>query len=125
MVSLLLTTVESLTTVDIHAVCTASKVSVCLSVCLRLFACTGDLMSPPNLDNLLVVPFGCGEQNLVKTTNNFVVANYLDSTKQLTGAIAARVRANIMKGEERGRAMRWGCSRHSCKCMYTLGVHRY
>ena len=75
------------------------SLSVCLSVCLYLMACTGDLMSPPNLDNLLVVPFGCGEQNLVKTTNNFVVANYLDSTKQLTGAIAARVRANIMKGE--------------------------
>ena len=61
-------------------------------------------MSPPNLDNLLVVPSGCGEQNLVKTTNNFVVANYLDATEQLTGAIAARVRANIMKGEGgRGR----------------------
>ena len=58
-------------------------------------------MSPPNLDNLLVVPFGCGEQNLVKTTNNFVVANYLDSTGQLTRAIAARVKANIMKGEGR------------------------
>ena len=59
-------------------------------------------MSPPNLDNLLVVPSGCGEQNLVKTTNNFVVANYLDATEQLTGAIAARVRANIMKGEGGG-----------------------
>ena len=83
----------------IQFVSTASKVSVCLSVCLCLFACTGDLMSPPNLDNLLVVPSGCGEQNLVKTTNNFVVANYLDSTDQLTGAIAARVKTNIMKGE--------------------------
>ena len=85
-----------------------------------LFACTGDLMSPPNLDNLLVVPSGCGEQNLVKTTNNFVVANYLDSTEQLTGAIAARVRANIMKGEGQGRAMGWGCGKHSCKCMYCI-----
>ena len=68
-------------------------------------------MSPPNLDNLLVVPSGCGEQNLVKTTNNFVVANYLDSTDQLTGPIAVRVRANILKGEG---ALKWRWeSRHA------------
>ena len=86
-----------------------TAVSSASSVCqiVYLLACTGDLMSPPNLDNLLVVPYGCGEQNLVKTTNNFVVANYLDSTEQLTEAIAARVRVNIMKGEGCGRALGW------------------
>ena len=80
-------------------------------------------MSPPNLDNLLVVPSGCGEQNLVKTTNNFVVANYLDATEQLMGAIAARVRANIMKGEGgRSRAGSWGVAvgGHSIVQVYTL-----
>ena len=59
-------------------------------------------MSLSNLGHLLVVPFGCGEQNLVKATNNFVVANYRNSTGQLTKAIATRVKANIMKGEEWG-----------------------
>ena len=55
-------------------------------------------MSPPNLENLLVVPTGCGEQNLVKTMTNYLVANYLRKTKQLEDHIWAKIRVHLMKG---------------------------
>ena len=65
--------------------------------CLSLLQ--GDLMSPPKLENLLVVPTGCGEQNMARTAINFVMAKYLDSTKQLTPAIRARMTGNLKLGE--------------------------
>ena len=58
----------------------------------------GDVMSPPNLDRLLVLPSGCGEQNLVKTATNWVVAEYLVATRQLSDFIAVKIRNNIQRG---------------------------
>ena len=43
---------------------------------------SGDIMSFPNLDHLLRLPSGCGEQNLVKTSINYVVAKYLSSIRR-------------------------------------------
>ena len=56
-------------------------------------------MSPPNLDRLLVLPSGCGEQNLVKMATNWVVADYLDVTEQLSDFIAVKVKNNIQIGK--------------------------
>ena len=55
-------------------------------------------MSPPNLDRLLVLPSGCGEQNLVKVATNWVVADYLVITEQLSDFIAVKVENNIQIG---------------------------
>jgi len=55
-------------------------------------------MSPPNLDRLLVLPSGCGEQNLVKIATNWVVAEYLLTTDQLQDFIAVKIRNNIQIG---------------------------
>ena len=56
-------------------------------------------MSPPDLDRLLVLPYGCGEQNMVRTGLNWVVAVYLQSTGQLTDHIAVKIRRNLITGE--------------------------
>ena len=60
-------------------------------------------MSPPNLDRLLVLPHGCGEQNLVKTATNWVVAEYLVATRQLSDFIGVKIRNNIQIGLWEGR----------------------
>ena len=59
----------------------------------------GDIMSPPDLDRLLVLPYGCGEQNMVRTGLNWVVAVYLQSTGQLSDHIAIKIRQNLITGE--------------------------
>ena len=59
-------------------------------------------MSPPNLDRLLVLPSGCGEQNLVRLATNWVVADYLDVTEQLSDFIAVKVKNNIQIGMQNG-----------------------
>ena len=55
-------------------------------------------MSPPNLDHLLVLSSGCGEQNLVKIATNWVVAEYFLMTDQLQDFIAVKIRNNIQIG---------------------------
>ena len=55
-------------------------------------------MSPPNLDNLLVLPSGCGEQNLVRTATNVAVGWYLVDTRQLSDFIAVKIRNNVQIG---------------------------
>lgn len=49
----------------------------------------GDLLGPAmvNLENLIRLPTGCGEQNLVHFLPNLVILNYLKNTQQLTPAI--------------------------------------
>lgn len=39
----------------------------------------GDLLGPsiPNLENLIQMPFGCGEQNMLNFVPNIVIMNYL------------------------------------------------
>ncbi len=59
----------------------------------------GDVMStPPNLHQLLVLPSGCGEQNLVKTAVNWLVAEYLNATEQLLDFTAVKIKNNIQIG---------------------------
>ena len=54
---------------------------------LRMFA--GDILGPAlsNLDSLVRMPTGCGEQNMVGFTPNIYVLQYLTATSRLTEAI--------------------------------------
>ncbi|XP_071898928.1 alpha-2-macroglobulin-like protein 1 isoform X1 [Anas platyrhynchos] len=49
------------------------------------FSVIGDIMGPAlqNLGQLLEMPFGCGEQNLVQFAPNIFILEYLQKTKQL------------------------------------------
>ena len=60
----------------------------------------GDIMSFSDLDHLLVLPSGCGEQNLVRTAINYVVGKYLTSTQQLKDHIAIKIKNNIQTGQQ-------------------------
>ena len=52
----------------------------------------GDIMGPTlkNLNNLLKLPFGCGEQNMINFAPNVFVLKYLHETSQLTKQVEAR-----------------------------------
>ncbi|XP_029178169.1 CD109 antigen-like isoform X3 [Nylanderia fulva] len=52
----------------------------------------GDILGPsiPNLANLLKMPFGCGEQNMLNFVPNIVILNYLKNTNQLTQAVQSK-----------------------------------
>lgn len=49
----------------------------------------GDLLGPTmiNLENLIRLPTGCGEQNMVHFMPNLIILNYLRNTEQLTPTI--------------------------------------
>ncbi|XP_071630308.1 thioester-containing protein 1 allele S3-like isoform X2 [Temnothorax longispinosus] len=52
----------------------------------------GDILGPsiPNLANLIRMPFGCGEQNMLNFVPNIVILNYLKNTNQLTQAVQSK-----------------------------------
>lgn len=53
-----------------------------------------------NLENLLQIPYGCGEQNMVLFVPNIYVLNYLNETQQLTQKIKAKAISNLISGEK-------------------------
>ncbi|XP_046828737.1 CD109 antigen-like isoform X3 [Vespa crabro] len=57
-----------------------------------VISAVGDILGPsiPNLANLIKMPFGCGEQNMLNFVPNIVILNYLKSTNQLKQAIQAK-----------------------------------
>lgn len=61
----------------------------------------GDLMgrAMKNLDSLLQMPYGCGEQNMVLFAPNIYILNYLQSTRQLTEEIQTRATGFLDSGE--------------------------
>ncbi|XP_058490209.1 alpha-2-macroglobulin [Solea solea] len=63
----------------------------------------GDLMgrAMKNLDKLLAMPYGCGEQNMVLFAPNIFILNYLNSTGQLTKAIQDRATRFLESGYQR------------------------
>jgi hypothetical protein len=52
-----------------------------------------------NLDKLLAMPYGCGEQNMILFAPNIYILNYLTSTAQLTHAIKERATRFLESGE--------------------------
>nr|BAA19844.1 alpha-2-macroglobulin [Limulus sp.] len=64
---------------------------------------TGDLMGPAikNLDHLVRLPTGCGEQNMVKFVPNIFVLDYLTATGSITDSIKEKALNNMRKGYAR------------------------
>ncbi|KAL1457793.1 hypothetical protein WDU94_007987, partial [Cyamophila willieti] len=60
----------------------------------------GDILGPsiPNLANLIKMPFGCGEQNMLNFVPNIVVLEYLKNTHQLTDAIESKASRYLETG---------------------------
>ncbi|KAK9304587.1 hypothetical protein QLX08_004027 [Tetragonisca angustula] len=52
----------------------------------------GDILGPSilNLANLIKMPSGCGEQNMLKFVPNIMILNYLKNTNQLTQAVESK-----------------------------------
>ncbi|NXV68720.1 A2ML1 protein, partial [Molothrus ater] len=67
------------------------------------FSVIGDIMGPAlqNLDQLLDMPFGCGEQNMVQFAPNIFILQYLNKTKQLDPEIKAIALTFLIIGYQR------------------------
>ncbi|XP_053558866.1 C3 and PZP-like alpha-2-macroglobulin domain-containing protein 8 [Bombina bombina] len=63
----------------------------------------GDVMGPTvsNLDNLLRLPFGCGEQNMIHFAPNVFVLKYLQKTKQLCAEVESEAVDYLVQGYQR------------------------
>ncbi|XP_041482021.1 alpha-2-macroglobulin-like isoform X2 [Lytechinus variegatus] len=63
----------------------------------------GDIMGPvmSNLDSLLRMPFGCGEQNMIFMAPNIYVMQYLSLTNQLTSEIKEKALKFMASGYQR------------------------
>ncbi|RXM94927.1 C3 and PZP-like alpha-2-macroglobulin domain-containing protein 8 [Acipenser ruthenus] len=63
----------------------------------------GDVMGPTlnNLDNLLRLPFGCGEQNMIHFAPNVFVLKYLQKTKQLNPEVEGEATDYLVQGYQR------------------------
>ncbi|KAM4671522.1 alpha-2-macroglobulin-like protein 1 [Amazona ochrocephala] len=67
------------------------------------FSVIGDIMGPAlqNLDQLLSMPFGCGEQNMVQFAPNIFILQYLNKTKQLVPEIEDKALKFLKTGYQR------------------------
>uniref|UniRef100_A0ACB8F2G9 C3 and PZP-like alpha-2-macroglobulin domain-containing protein 8 n=1 Tax=Sphaerodactylus townsendi TaxID=933632 RepID=A0ACB8F2G9_9SAUR len=63
----------------------------------------GEVMGPilNNLDNLLQLPFGCGEQNMIHFAPNVFVLKYLQKTKQLSPEVENEATDYLVQGYQR------------------------
>lgn len=62
---------------------------------------TGDVMGPTlnNLDKLLRLPFGCGEQNMIHFAPNVFVLKYLQKTRQLSPEVENEATDYLLQGK--------------------------
>ncbi|GIY63860.1 alpha-1-inhibitor 3, partial [Caerostris darwini] len=69
---------------------------------------TGNIMGPTmqNLNNLVSLPTGCGEQNMVKFTPNYLVLDYLTDIGKLTDSIKSNAIRNLNAGYQREMTFR-------------------
>ncbi|XP_035316209.1 alpha-1-inhibitor 3 isoform X1 [Cricetulus griseus] len=67
------------------------------------FSVQGDILSSAikNTQNLLHMPFGCGEQNMVLFAPNIYVLKYLNETQQLTQNIKSKAIGYLTEGYQR------------------------
>ncbi|XP_060132471.1 C3 and PZP-like alpha-2-macroglobulin domain-containing protein 8 [Zootoca vivipara] len=63
----------------------------------------GDVMGPTlnNLDKLLQLPFGCGEQNMIHFAPNIFVLKYLQKTRQLSPEVEREATDYLLQGYQR------------------------
>ncbi|XP_065187850.1 CD109 antigen-like [Sycon ciliatum] len=67
------------------------------------FSVIGDIMGPAlsNLDQLLLMPSGCGEQNMLGFAPDVFVMKYLTATDRSTGEIAEKATRYMRQGYQR------------------------
>uniref|UniRef100_A0A2K5E7P7 Alpha-2-macroglobulin n=1 Tax=Aotus nancymaae TaxID=37293 RepID=A0A2K5E7P7_AOTNA len=67
------------------------------------FSVLGDILGSAmqNIQNLLQMPYGCGEQNMVLFAPNIYVLSYLNETQQLTEDIKAKAIGYLISGYQR------------------------
>ncbi|XP_041450764.1 CD109 antigen isoform X1 [Drosophila obscura] len=67
------------------------------------FSVVGDLLGPTlqNLDNLVRMPYGCGEQNMVNFVPNILVLTYLEVTSRPMAGIEAKAKKFLEIGYQR------------------------
>ncbi|XP_037023804.2 pregnancy zone protein-like [Artibeus jamaicensis] len=67
------------------------------------YSVLGDILGSAmqNLQNLLQMPYGCGEQNMVLFVPNIYVLNYLNETQQLTEKIKSKAVSYLISGYQR------------------------
>ncbi|XP_035857016.1 alpha-1-inhibitor 3-like [Sander lucioperca] len=65
--------------------------------------CDGDILGRAlkNLDGLLQMPYGCGEQNMALLAPNIYILEYLRNTQQLTPAIREKATNFLTSGYQR------------------------
>jgi len=63
----------------------------------------GDILGAglSNVDDLLRLPYGCGEQNMINLVPNIVILNYLQNSKRLRESQRAKAVKNIEAGYQR------------------------
>ncbi|NXC40583.1 A2ML1 protein, partial [Penelope pileata] len=63
----------------------------------------GDIMGNAlqNLDRLLAMPYGCGEQNMVRFAPNIYIQQYLEKSGQLNPDIRAKAQSFLQSGYQR------------------------
>lgn len=61
----------------------------------------GDIMGNAlqNVDRLLAMPYGCGEQNMVRFAPNIYIQQYLEKSGQLTPDIRAKAQSFLQSGQ--------------------------
>ncbi|KAI8033415.1 hypothetical protein M5D96_013817 [Drosophila gunungcola] len=64
------------------------------------FGLVGDLLGPvvKNLEHLIRLPIGCGEQTLSNLLPSYLLRGYLKSIKKLTPDLDTRIKRNLQKG---------------------------
>ncbi|NXU86100.1 OVOS protein, partial [Xiphorhynchus elegans] len=67
------------------------------------FSVVGDIMGTAmqNLHQLLQMPFGCGEQNMVLFAPNIYILNYLNKTKQLSEKVRSNAIGYLVSGYQK------------------------
>ncbi|XP_014421040.2 pregnancy zone protein [Camelus ferus] len=67
------------------------------------YSVLGDILGSAmqNLQNLVQMPYGCGEQNMVLFVPNIYVLNYLNETRQLTETIKSKAISHLISGYQR------------------------
>uniref|UniRef100_A0A8C6A204 PZP alpha-2-macroglobulin like n=1 Tax=Marmota marmota marmota TaxID=9994 RepID=A0A8C6A204_MARMA len=69
----------------------------------KSFYSPGDILGSTmqNIQNLLQMPYGCGEQNMVLFAPNIYILNYLNETQQLTQEIKSKAIGYLIGGYQR------------------------
>ncbi|XP_050189677.1 ovostatin-like [Myiozetetes cayanensis] len=79
------------------------------------FSVIGDILGTAlrNLDNLLHMPYGCGEQNMALFTPNIYALDYLNKTEQLTEEIRVRGTGYLSTGYQKQLSYKHGDGSYS------------